>query len=102
MSFVIDENAVRRLLEEKGGANTYTVTASNLLVSSMDPSPNPMFSMGIYGTTASAMMEPRMSPETVERLRSLRQRIVESGSPLMTTEELDSEITQRKRQLPGE
>lgn len=101
MSFLIDEDAVRKLLEERAG-NAYTVTASNLRVSPVDSPSNPVFSMGVSGTTVSVLMQPHMSLDTIGKLHEIRQRIVASGTHLMTTEELDSEISERKRQLPGD
>jgi ribosomal protein L29 len=43
-----------------------------------------------------------MSPETIGRLFELRQQIVESGARLMTTEELDYEVAERKGRLLGD
>jgi hypothetical protein len=99
MSFVIDESAIRRILEEARGS-TYTVTASNLVDFSMDPYPLPLFPSGISGTVSVEM--PYMSAETVGRLLELRQQIIGSGTHLMTTEELDREVDERKGRLPGD
>jgi hypothetical protein len=91
MSFVIDESKVRRLLEKMGG-KPYTVTASNL-GASVEHFPPPLFSSGVFSTVSAAL--PSMSSDTRDKLSDLRQRIVESGTRLMTTEELDSEIAER-------
>jgi hypothetical protein len=99
MSFLIDESAVRRISERKSG-NTYTVTASNLIGLSIDPSPPPLFPGGIFSTVSA--VAPQMSPETIGRLFELRQQIVESGARLMTTEELDYEVAERKGRLLGD
>lgn len=100
MSFLIDESAVRRILEKRSG-NMYTVTASNLIDLAIDPSPPPLFPSGISSTVSVEM--PHMSSETIGRLFELRQQIVESGTHLMTTEELDYEVAERKgRRLPGD
>jgi len=92
MSFLIDENAIRRILEKQTGS-TYTVTTSNL-GGIPEPSPTQLFPSGIFST--SSVMPPHMSPETIERLLNLRQRIVASGAPLLTTKELDTEVSERK------
>lgn len=99
MSFVVDEIAVRRILKERG-RNTYTVTVSNVVAFPIDPSPPPLFPSCISGTVPVAM--PHMSSETIERLFELRQQIVESGARLMTTEELDREVAERKGRLLGD
>jgi hypothetical protein len=95
MSFVIDESKVRRLLEKTGG-KAYTVTVSNL-GASVEHFPHPLFSSGVFSTVSAAL--PSMSSDTRDKLSDLRQRIVESGTRLMTTEELDNEIAERKGRL---
>lgn len=103
MSFVIDENAIRHILEQRQAGNGYTVTPSNLPAFPSTETLDPLFPMMVIsGTTASIDLGPQMSSDTIARLRDLRQRIVESGSPLMTTEELDREISERKKQLSGD
>jgi len=98
MSFVIDEDAIQRILE-KQGVNAYTVTAFNLGVP-IEPSPVPLFPNGVSSTVSVAL--PNMSFETIEKLLDLRKRIVDSGSHLLTTEELDNEVAERKGWLPGD
>jgi hypothetical protein len=99
MSFLVDEIAVRRILEEKGGS-TYTVTASNLVGFSIDSSLPPLFPSGVSSTVSVPI--PHMSSETIGRLFDLRQQIVESGAHLMTTEELDHEVAERKGRPYGD
>lgn len=99
MLFQIDETAIRRILEEQRG-NDYTVTACNLIDLSEVPHPPPPYSSGISGTVSVPM--PHMSSETIGRLFELRQHIVGSGTHLMTTEELDHEIAERKGRLSGD
>jgi hypothetical protein len=94
MSLVIDEGALCRMLKEKGH-DTYKVTASNL--GPPESGPPLEFPSGISGTVSIEL--PFMSSETREKLLALRHRIVDSGLHLMTTEELDNEVAERKGRL---
>lgn len=95
MSFVIDESAIRRMLEEKGH-DMYTVTASNPWQPPELGRPLE-FPSGISGTVSIEL--PFMSSETREKLLALRKGIIDSGLHLMTTEELDNEVAERKGRL---
>jgi hypothetical protein len=98
MSFVIDENAIQRFLEENS-STPYTVTVSNV-GSSIEDSPPPLLNSGVSSTVSATL--PNMSSETIGRLLDLRQQIVASGAHLMTTEELDNEVAERKGRLAGD
>jgi hypothetical protein len=102
MSFVIDEDAVRQILER--GSKSYTVTASNLRIASAEPAASHLpLGMGIASTTVSSFtLQPQMTPQTRERLFDARRRIEQSGARLLTTEELDNEIAERKGKQTGD
>ena len=95
MSLVIDENAVRRFSEEQKG-DAYTVTALNLIERFGDQAAETVIYPSLVASTVPFDL-PSMSAETVSRLLSIRQQIVDSGDHLMSTTELDDEIAERKR-----
>lgn len=99
MSFLIDESAVQRLFEESSG-NHYAVTVSNIGLSVEEVSPLPLFPSAISSTVS--VIPPSMSSETIGRLFDLRQQIVASGARLMTAEELDNEVAERKGRPVGD
>jgi hypothetical protein len=90
MSFVIDEDAIRRMSETPV---TYTVTASNI-VGMLSGGTTEVPAFNIAGTVV--LDVPGMSLEAINRLHQIRQRIVESGMHLMSTDELDGEVAERK------
>ena len=93
MSLVIDEDAVRRIAGE-GKGDAYTVTALNLADFMTHRSPV-IYPSAVASTVTLEL--PSMSVDTVTRLLSIREQIVDSGSHLMSTTELDDEIAERKR-----
>jgi len=99
MSFVIDEDEIRRILGKKIG-NSYSVTALNLPVASTGESTGSFLRIGVSSTVS--IESPSMSFETREKLLDIRRRIVESGAALMTTEQLDDEIRERKGGILGD
>jgi hypothetical protein len=93
MSFVIDDDAIRRMSETQA---TYTVTASNIVdMLAGGNAEAPAFS--IAGTVT--LDAPSMSLDAINKLNQIRQQIVESGMHLMSTDELDHEVAERKGRI---
>ena len=92
MSFVIDETAIRKLMNEH--RRPYTVTSSNLTVTAGSAYALPM-AVGFSSTVSRPAA--RMSVDITARLFELRRQIVESGALLLTTEELDDAIDEGRR-----
>jgi hypothetical protein len=92
MSLTIDEDAVREHAAKESGP-TYIVKALNLVAP--DDLPPVLLHPSSVASTAS-MPAPTMSAEIANRLLDLRQKIVQSGSRLLSTVELDREVAEHQ------
>ena len=90
MSFVIDDDRVRELLRET--VEQYVVTSTQVDAPSIEVE---LPSADVFGTVS--MVPVSYSAEHLrETFLSIRRKIVESGSPLLTAEEIDHELDESR------